>query len=369
MKIALVYDRVNKWGGAERVLIALKKIYKTAPLYTAVYNPASASWSRIFRVIPSFLNRIPKASKYNELLGTLMPISFESFTFDDYKVVISVTSEAAKGIITKPGTLHICYCLTPTRYLWSGYSDYFKNPYLRFVSKPLVDYLKKWDLSSSSRPDYYVAISKEVQRRIKKYYGIDSEVIYPPVSLNVDSNKIKKNKKEEKYFLVVSRLSKFVRYKRVDLAIEAFNKLGWNLKIIGTGSLESNLKRTANKNIEFLGRVGDEDLNYYYKNCEALIFPGVEDFGLVMVEAQSFGKPVIAFRGGGALEIVIEGKTGEFFNLQNSKSLIKVLKKFKTNRYNSRIIKNNAKRFSQERFEKEFRSFVNKRIEEYFEKA
>ena len=187
MKVALVYDRVNKWGGAERVLLAFHKLFPEATLYTSVYNPKNAPWAKAFAIKTSFLQSFPYASSSHEFYPFLMPLAFENFSFDEYDLVISVTSEAAKGIMTKPKTMHICYCLTPTRYLWSGYSDYFDNSFFRFATKPVISYLRSWDMVASQRPDMYIAISKEVKERIKKYYGRESEVIYPPVDIAFSS--------------------------------------------------------------------------------------------------------------------------------------------------------------------------------------
>ncbi len=364
MKVALVYDRVNKWGGAERVLLALHKIFPDADLYTSVYNPQKAEWAKVFTVNTSFLQNFPFASSSHEMYATLMPMAFESFSFDGYDLVISVTSEAAKGIITKPGTFHLCYCLTPTRYLWSGYNDYFKNPLLRFFSKPAVSYLKTWDKIASKRPDKYVAISSEVQKRIKKYYGEDSEIIFPPIQLLNHKSSIRQaqdinQKKTESFFLVVSRL---VYYKRVDIAVKAFNKLNLPLKIIGSGGEESKLKSMAGKNIEFLGNLTDNELSFYYKNCRALIFPGKEDFGLVMAEAQSFGKPVIAYKSGGAIDIVKEGITGEFFKDQTEESLIEALELFTNKSYNTKLCEENSLRFSFDNFKKQFLEILDKNL-------
>lgn len=185
MKVALVYDRVNKWGGAERVLLALHELFPNAPLYTSVYHAQKAEWADVFDIRTSFLQKFPKASSRHEVYALFMPFAFKNFSFDEYDLVISVTSDAAKGIVTKPKTKHICYCLTPTRYLWSGYDDYFSNPFFKLLSLPAVHYLRQWDKGASKKPDYFIAISKEVQKRIKKYYGRDSKVIYPPVTINV----------------------------------------------------------------------------------------------------------------------------------------------------------------------------------------
>ena len=345
MKVALVYDRVNKWGGAERIILALYKIFPKADLFTSVYNKKKAPWAKVFNVKTSFLQNLPFASSSHELLGTFMPLAFESFDFNGYDLVISLTSEAAKGIITRPDTKHICICLTPTRYLWSGYNDYFRNPLLKVIAKPAVKYLRFWDKIAANRSDKILAISTAVKGRIKKYYNLDSEVINLPVEFSAKSI----SEKTGDYYLIVSRL---VYYKRVDLAVDVFNKLKLPLKIIGTGSQFDNLKAKANENIKFLGEVSEDKLGEYYKNCKGLIFPGNEDFGLVMVEAQSFGKPVLAFRGGGALDIVIEGKTGDFFNEQTVESLEKVMEKFNNNRYNTKLCRENALRFSFENFKK-----------------
>jgi len=361
MRVALVYDRVNKWGGAERVLLALHKLFPKAPLFTSVYHKKNASWADAFDIKTSFLQNIPFAKERHELFSLLMPSAFESFNFDNYDLVISVSSEAAKGIITKPHTKHIAYVLTPTRYLWSGYDFYFSNNALRKIAKPAVEVLRKWDKSAAKRPDIMIAISEEVKGRIKKYYGRDSSVIYPPINLTPKiKNQSSKNKNTDPYFLVVSRLSKFAKYKRVDLAIEALSELDIPLKIVGVGNLENDLRKKAGRKVEFLGHKSDGELIEYYKNSQALIFPGIEDFGLVMAEAHKFGKPVIAFAKGGALDIIIEGKTGYFFKEQTKESLIEALKKFDNYKFDSRAITKQAEKFSFKQFEKKFKKVVNK---------
>lgn len=361
MKVALVYDRVNKWGGAERTLLSLNKIFPKAPLFTAVYNKETASWADVFDVRTSFLQSFPAARKRHELYPLFMPLAFESFNFDKFDLVISVTSEAAKGIITKPGTCHICYCLTPTRYLWSGNKDYFNNSLFKLISKPAVSYLKSWDRVASQRPDFYAAISKEVASRIKKYYGNNSTVIYPPV---VSIGKIA-NLKKENFYLLVGR---FVPYKRMDIVIDAFRKNGQALKVVGTGRGDRALKGRSGENIEFLGNISDEALSALYQRAKALIFPGVEDFGLVIAEAQSFGTPVIAFKGGGAVEIIEEGKTGEFFNEQTPPSLQSALELFDRKSYNQEYIREKAERFDSPRFEKEFGNYIEDSLRAYSNK-
>ncbi len=351
MKVAIVYDRVNKWGGAERVLLSFKKIFPNAVLYTSVYDEKKAPWAKIFNIKTSFLQKIPFAKSSHEFFATLMPIAFESFNFDDYDLVISVTSEFSKAVITKPKTLHICYCLTPTRYLWSGYDIYFKNWFLRLISAPFVSYLRDFDKVAAFRPDAIIAISNEVKQRIKKYYGRQSTVINAPL----DFPNIPLTKNNGKYFLIVSRL---VAYKRIDLAISAFNELGLPLKIIGSGGEEERLKQLARSNIEFIGQVTDVELFKYYQGCIALVFPGLEDFGLTMIEANYFGRPVIAFRGAGALDIIKNGITGEFFDKQNTESLRKVLEKFNVSLYNEKSCRDNALRFSFANFKNNLEAFI-----------
>ncbi|QQG40440.1 MAG: glycosyltransferase [Candidatus Levyibacteriota bacterium] len=360
MKVALVYDRVNKWGGAERVLLTLHEMFPDAPLYTSVYDSKKAPWADIFDIRTSFLQKLP-ISFHHEYYPFLMPLAFEGFSFDDYDLVISVTSEAAKGIITKPHTLHICYCLTPTRYLWSGYENYFRNPLFQILSYPSVSYLRAWDLVAAKRPDAYIAISKEVQNRIKKYYDRESEVIYPPVEIPNTKYQIPNTG----FFLVVSRL---VSYKRIDIAIEACNRLRLPLKIVGVGSEEKRLKRIAGSTIEFLGNLTDNELVRYYKACLALIFPGNEDFGIVMGEASLFSKPVIAFKGGGALEIIREGKTGAFFYPQTAQALTDCLMIFKSKSFKDEIIKDCAVRFGKDRFKKAFFDMIAMLYKEHSKK-
>lgn len=357
MKVALVYDRINKWGGAERVLLALHKIWPNAPLFTSVYNSKTAPWAKEFKVASSFLQKFPLAKNNHEIYAPLMPLAFESFNFNEYDIVVSVTSEAAKGIITNPKTLHICYCLTPTRYLWSGFENYFDSEIRKYLSEEIINHQREWDKIASTRPDLFVAISKTVKDRIKKYYSLESKVIYPPVKtkeFRILSNELKN---KEKYFLVVSRL---VKYKKVEMVIEVFNELGWNLKIIGTGREELNLRKRAKNNIAFLGQLTDSELLSYYQNCQAVIFPQEEDFGIVPLEAQACGRPVIAFWGGGAAETIIDKKTGLFFYPQTKFELKKALLIFEIRKFNSHNCRKQAEKFSEEKFIKEFKDYTKK---------
>ena len=349
MKIALVYDRVNKWGGAERVLLVLHEMFPEAPLYTSVYNLKTAPWAKVFSPIyTSFLQKFPFAKSNHEFYAPLMPLAFESFDFGGYDLVISVTSEAAKGIITKPETKHLCYCLTPTRYLWSGSTDYFKSRFLKIVSLKVVAFLRDWDKVAAQRPDRIISISSAVERRVKKYYGRDSEIVFPPVEIPEVAIV---NHPRGGYFLIVSRL---VGYKKVDLAVRAFNKLKLPLVVVGTGSQAKSLKQKAKSNIKFVGQLSDEELVKYYQGAKALIMPQEEDFGLVALEAQSFGVPVIAYRKGGAADTVVEAKTGIFFDKQTPESLIRAIRKFDKWHPNKEELITHAARFSKEIFKRRF---------------
>lgn len=359
MKVALVYDRVNKWGGAERVLLALHELFPDAPLYTSVYNKEKAAWARIFNVYTSFLQTFPFARDAHEFYPLLMPAAFEAFTFEDYDLVISVTSEAAKGILTKPGTTHICYCLTPTRYLWSGYEEYFEKKLVKLLSLPAISYLKAWDRVASARPDKFVAISSEVKERIKKFYQRDSEIIFPPVELFA-KYPLSRQTTNQGYYLVVARL---VSYKRVDLAIKACNRLRLPLKIIGVGSQLSYLRKIAGPTIEFVGSASDDQLVKYYQGAKAILFPGFEDFGIVMAEGLGFGKPVIAYAKGGALDIVQDGISGVLFDTQTISSLVDAIERCQRIQFKPLTLRKRAERFSKERFKAEFKEFLEKTLQ------
>lgn len=353
MKIAFVYDRVNKWGGAERVLLALHKIWPAAPLFTAVYDPGRAGWAHVFNVHPSFLQRVPFAKNHHEWFPWATPMAFESFDFSGYDVVLSVASAEAKSIITKPGTMHVCYCLTPTRYLWSAQKDYEGLGLAGKVLRMFAPTLRKWDEVAASRPDYYIAISDTVKNRIKQYYHRDvAGVIYPPV----DGEKFRADKSDG-YFLCVARL---VGYKRVDLIIDAFNQLGWPLVVVGEGRDKSRLMRRAGKNIRFEGIVSDEALINLYARCHAFVYAGEEDFGLAAVEAQACGKPIVAYGRGGIAEIVKPGKTGELFEEQTVDSFVHALKTVQRRWYDSALCQKNAERFSRARFAREMKEAVTR---------
>ncbi len=366
MNVAFVYDRVNKWGGAERVLLALHKIWPAAPLFTAVYDKKRASWADVFRVHPSFLQRIPFATHAHESLLGLTPIAFESFTFDEYDVVISVTSAEAKNVITKPDTLHICYCLTPTRYLWSGFTQYMNQPGFGLFSgiaaaalRLMAPVLREWDIVSASRPDYYVAISQRVKQRIETYYHRDvTDVIHPPVDTQLFRRTSGKRTKKRSYFLTVSRL---VSYKRLDILIQAFNALGLPLVIIGDGWQKRELKSQARSNIRFIDRhLTDSELVRYYEGCRAFVYAADEDFGLAAAEAQAIGVPVIAYRQSGVAEIVKEHVSGVLYDHQTADSLIAAVREFLTQEYTASDCRAQVSNMSEGHFRKRMHSLVTK---------
>ena len=362
LRVAFVYDRITKIGGAERVLMAMHEIWPDAPIYTAVYDSDGATWADGIRIIPSFLQRVVFAKKHHEWFAWITPMAFETFNFDAFDVVISVTSAEAKNIITKPHTLHICYCLTPTRYLWSGYNEYsgltsigLPGWLVRIGFTSIVQILRSWDLIASMRPDTYIAISQLVSKRISKFYKKHvHSVIYPPVT--IDDYVSAKNKNTRQLpFLLVSRL---VRYKRIDIVVEAFNALGWPLVIVGDGAERNSLKNMAQKNIRFAGFVTESTLKEYYKNCRAFVFAGSEDFGIAAVEALAAGKPVIAYRNSGLTEVIQPGITGELFDVQSPESLIATLNIFNNKWYDSYFCIERAKQFSKENFKTQMKQTV-----------
>ena len=356
MKIAFVYDRVNKWGGAERVLLALHRIWPEAPLFTAVYDAKKAPWAQVFDVRTSFLQKVPFAKNHHELLAWITPFAFETFSFDDFDVVISITSAEAKTIITKPETLHICYCLTSTRYLWSGFAQYITNPILGNILRLFAPMLKRWDLVGASRPDYFIAISQRVKKRIETYYNREvSEVIYPPVKILKNSRLLQQN-----YFLTVSRL---VGYKRIDVIIDAFNALGYPLVVIGNGMDKKILLGKAKKNITFVDHyLTDSELVRYYEQCRAFVFAADEDFGIAAVEAQMCGKPVIAYRHSGLAETVLANKTGVLYDWQSAPSLVEAIKTFEKISFNPDIIRSHAQQFNEDIFATHIKQFVQRKL-------
>jgi len=345
MRIALVHDDLVQWGGAERVLLGLSEIYPDAPIFTSVFDRTNITLMQNFgtkKIVTSFLQKIPGWRSLYKFLLPFYGVAFEQFDFSQYDLVISHTTRFAKSIITKPGTKHICYCHTPPRFLW-----HFSAPENYGLGDLLMTNLRIYDQVAARRADHFLAGSENVKKRIKKVYGVDSKVIYPFVDLErfkgVESF-------DGGYFVVIARPNK---YKRVDLAIKAVRSLGLPLKVIG-GIGETREIR----GIEFLGSLDDVMVANVLAGCRALIIPGIEDFGLVSLEAQALGKPVVAYKAGGVLETVIPGKTGILFDTQTEDSLIDVLNKLDTTKINQDDCKENAAKFSKEVFIKHFKAQV-----------
>lgn len=364
MKIAFFYDRVNKIGGAERVLLALHQIWPMAPLFTVVYDENRAKWARVFKIMQTRMKLLSYLGDNHQIYPLFTPYVFESFDTRQFDVVLSVTSSDAKSLITHPKTLHVCYCLTPARYLWSNWGEYLNqpgagaiNPLIRYGMKMFLPMMRKWDFISSSRPDHYIAISDIVAQRIKSYYKRESLVIYPPVDSDIFHPRVVGSRDPLRdYYLIVSRL---VPYKRIDYAVSAFNRLGWKLVIIGQGIDYSRLSNLANDNIKFINSyLTDEKLCWYYQNCRALIFPGEEDFGITAVEAQACGKPVIAYMASGVKETVIAGVTGELYQEQNVESLIAALIISRQKEYDSSACRRNALKFSKKIFQRKMKESI-----------
>ena len=357
MKIALVHDYLTQLGGAEKVLDSFQGVWPTSPVFVLVYNRKRVS--QVFpadKIKTSWLQKLPLSVKNYEWYLMLMPLAIESIPLDSYDIVLSSASSIAKGIKVGPQSLHICYCHTPTRYLWHDSSHYVEElKYNKIVKKIIPLFLKRlknWDLLAAQRVDYFIANSRLVQRRIKQYYGQDSHVIYPPV----DTDKFYISAKVDNYYLSGGRL---VAYKRYDLAIRAFNKLGIKLKIFGNGPDYPRLKKIAKKNIEFLGAVSDEQKAQLYSQAIAFIHPQVEDFGITAVESMASGRPVIAYGSGGALETIIDGVSGEFFDEQSWESLANQVIHFQPEKYEAHIVKSHAAKFNTQRFKREIKAYID----------
>ena len=344
MRIAFVHEYLNQFGGAERLLQVLCALFPKAPIYTLFYDKKATGGVFEGREIKtSFLQKAPFINKYHRAFPLLMPLAIEQFDFSDYDLVLSISSSFAKGIITKSSTKHICYCLTPPRFLWDDshkFMDEFSYPNLiKKILPPFITYMRVWDREAATRVDDFLAISNFVKTRIRKYYLRDAELIYCPVN----TDKFYITDKIDGYFFMVGRM---VSYKRFDLAIKVFNNLGWPLKIAGIGPEFYRLKKISKSNIEFLGLVSDEKLAGLYSHSQAVIFPQEEDFGIVPLEAMASGRPVIAYHGGGAAETIIDGQTGLFFDSQTEESLIEVLNKFKDTKFDSRSCRIQASKFN-----------------------
>jgi glycosyltransferase involved in cell wall biosynthesis len=357
MKVAIVHDWLTGMRGGEKVLESLCELFPQATIFTLIHIKGTLSPTiEKMDIKTSFLQNMPLVRRYYRYYLPLMPKAVESFDLSAFDLVISSSHCVAKGAKTKGR--HICYCHTPMRYIWEMYDQYFVNKRTSFFTKHIMGllrpYLRRWDVATAGRVNYFIANSENVRARILQHYKREASVIYPPV----DTELFTPIDEEGNYYLIVSA---FAPYKRVDLAIEAFNVLGLPLKVIGSGPEETRLKKMAGPNIEFLGWKSDLELKDYYARCKAFIFPTEEDFGITPLEAQAAGRPVIAYKKGGALETVIEDVTGVFFEKQTVDSLIGAIHRFNTMSFDKSKIRKQAEKFDQKTFKEKLKMFVDEK--------
>jgi glycosyltransferase involved in cell wall biosynthesis len=356
LRVAIIHHWLIAYRGGEKVLEELCVLFPQADIYThvldrAVLPPSLASKS----IKTTFINSLPLAKRLYQKYLPLMPMALENLDLREYDLVISIESGPAKGVLTLPQTLHVCYCNTPMRYVWDMYHEYMSRAGLikRLLMIPFFHYIRLWDRVSADRVDYFVGNSINVSRRVSKHYRRNADVVYPPVA--VDDFCI--SRKIDDFFLLVGQL---VSYKRVDLAVKVFTRLGKRLVIIGEGEEMHALRVSAGHNVEFLGRQSFEVLRDHYSRCQALVFPGEEDFGIVPVEAMASGRPVIAYGRGGALETVVDGKTGIFFHDQTEDALLEAIERFEgmKGHFFPDEIRAHARRFGPERFRTEMSEII-----------
>lgn len=376
MKVALVHDWLTGMRGGEKVLEAFCEIFPDADLFTLFHVPGSVSGIiEDRRIKTSFIQKLPLVKKHYRWYLPLFPLAAESFDLSGYDLIISSSHCVAKGIITPPGAFHVSYIFTPMRYIWDKFNDYFgREPWLKKRALGVVcHYLRAWDSSSSKRVDNFIAISDYVAERVKKYYGRDSIIVYPPVDCARFSLS---GKGPDDFYLC---LSAFAPYKRIDLAVEAFSRFGRRLKVVGAGQDDKRIRRLAGPDIEFLGPVSDPEVSELYSRCRALVFPGEEDFGIVPLEAMASGRPVIAYGGGGALETVVPlqrrgggsiGRTrptGVFFYEQSVPSLIEAIKTFEAHEkeFSPAALREHALAFDRPVFKERFSDIVNSLYNDY----
>mgnify|MGYP005836237117 CR=1 FL=1 len=355
MKLALVHDWLNQRGGAEDVLEALVSLYPDAPVITGIYAPDVMPESyRAWDIQTLWIDQLPGIRRHHQPYLPVYPFAWDGYRPREYDVILSNKSGFCHGLHQPETTLHICYCLAPTRYVWQ-LDAYIAREGLggmaRAGLRPLIQALKRWDYDAAQRVNHLIAISSDIQGRIRQFYNRDSEIIYPPV----DTSRFQPSTTTDDYFLIVSRL---IPYKRIDLAVQAATRLGVPLKIGGRGRDLERLKALAGPTVEFLGFVPDDQLPDLMARCKAFLFPGLEDFGITPVQAQAAGRPVIAYRGGGALDTVIPGVTGELFDDLTVESLMEAMEAFDERRYPVSALRAHAERFDTTRFHQKIHAYV-----------
>ncbi len=364
LKTALVHDWLVSLGGAEKALSAIAELYP-APIHTLIADPKKLQGTPFekMEIRSSFIQKCPFAARSYRHYLPLFPLAMEQFNLSSFDLIISSSHAVAKGVLTHSNQLHLCYCYTPMRYAWDLTHQYLEG--VKGLQKPVakmaLHYLRNWDIASLGRVDHFATISHFIRKRIKRVYGRDATVIYPPV--NVDQ--IMPSATKEEYFITISRL---VPYKKIDLIVEAFSHLpDQRLLVIGDGPEMGKIKSLAKKNVEILGSQTDSQMHQYLSKAKGFIFAAEEDFGIVVVEAQAAGVPVIALGKGGCLETVIENETGLFYPDQTVASLVEAIKRFEGMQFDPVLVRENALRFSLERFKREFKLFVENKVMEFYE--
>jgi glycosyltransferase involved in cell wall biosynthesis len=355
-RVAIVHDYLNQWGGAERVLEELRAVWPDAPVFVSIYDrermPAAY---REWTIRTTFMQRLPGILRNHQPYLPLYPLAFARLDLRGYDLIVSSSSAFAKNIHPTPGALHVCYCHSPMRFAWNA-ADYARREKLgspvRAALGPLLRVIRRWDERGTRRVDHLIANSATVAERIGRYYGREAVVIHPPVRTDIPAAK----SEPDDFFLVVTRL---VPYKRLDIVVEAFNRLGLPLRIVGQGRDRAELERRAGPNIRFLGGVSDEEKNHLYARCRATIFPAEDDFGIAQVEAQSAGRPVIAFRAGGATETVRDGVTGVFFDAQTPEALMAAVGRLAEMRFDPATIRAHARTFDATVFRRNIAAYVD----------
>ncbi len=356
--LAIVHDWLNQVGGAEDVLAEMHAIYPHAPIYTSIYAPDKMPAAmREWDIRANWMDRLPGIHNHHQPYLPLYPLAFGRLDLTQYDVVLSNKSGFCHGVRVRQDAYHIDYCLTPTRYVWLPDAYLQREGFgkgVEIAMKPLLAWLRRWDYAAAQRVTHFVAISREVQERIRRFYHRESVIIFPPV----DTSRFRPNGlPPEPFFLALSRL---IPYKRIDLAVRACNLVGCRLVVAGDGRDREALEAMAGPTVEFLGRVTDAEAEDLMARCQAFLFPGLEDFGITPLQAQAAGRPVIAYGAGGALDTVIPGVTGEFFYEQTPEALAELLANFDASRYDPAACRANAERFSAERFRRELAAYVQR---------
>lgn len=369
--VAFVRDWLTVYAGADRVMEAALELFEAAPVYALIYQPEHFVGSPLSRhpVHTSFIQHLPGGRRAYKAYLPLMPLAVEQFDLTAYDIVISMSHTVAKGVLTRSDQLHVCYVYTPVRYAWDLYFQYLQESGLTrgvrgAVARLVLHYLRMWDQATANRPDVLVADSRYVARRIWKLYRREAQVIYPPVDLERFSPK----RARESYYLTVSRL---VPYKRVDLLVEAFGRMGLPLVVIGDGPERRKIERVAGPHVTLMGEQPDAVVTDYMERCRAFVFAADEDFGIAPVEAQAAGAAVIAYGRGGVTETIVPGETGLFYQQQTVESLIEAVRRFESgaHRFHPELMRRAAERFGKERFKREFGAMIEREWDQFREQA